>query len=247
MSPQNKTKFFACTLISLVTCSLHAGQLIGEITVSNSSENFRIDEAITIQLQGLGVCEKEWDKGTYIVKRDGARVPSQTIDTNGDGKRDSVFFLSTLEGSGSADYRLYQSKANEVAVGAKRTQADLSHKINGEWVEGKTAGDKDRGNWEYVGGEWADVSYLKVPEKHSDHANYIRYEGIGIESDKVGYRIYTDWRNGFDIWGKTSSDLMLKKAGLDGFESYPSHAGLGDGYFEGWTFPGNWGLRLLGR
>ena len=44
-----------------------------------------------------------------------------------------------------------------------------------------------------------------------------------VESDQVGYRFYLDWRNGFDIWGKVSPMMMLKKTGLDGFDRITSY------------------------
>src|SRR5690606_41170855 len=59
----------------------------------------------------------------------------------------------------------------------------------------------------------------------------IRYDGPGIESDKVAYRIYLDERNGFDIFGKKTPDLVLQDVGLDGFESY--------------HHPAPWGMDIL--
>lgn len=91
----------------------------------------------------------------------------------------------------------------------KRTQAELSHKINGEWK-----------NREYIGGEFKNVDYLRVPPEHKDHSWYLRYEGPGWESDLVGYRLYLDQRNAVDVFGKLVSDPVLQKAGLDGFDSY---------------------------
>ena len=91
----------------------------------------------------------------------------------------------------------------------KRTLAEISHKVNGNWEENK-----------YIGGEWQNVSILKVPQEHTDHSEYIRYEGPGWESDKVGYRFYLDWRNAVDIFGKKTNDMVLQEVGLDGFSSY---------------------------
>lgn len=209
------------TLLTLASCSLMAGERIGEVIVSNSAEGPRVEEPITIPLKGLGVPAEQWQSARFLAKRNGVEHPTQIIDTDGDGKRDAILLLSSLDGNASEHYEIWQqSDASDIPVSAKRTQADLSHRIHGEWVEGKTVGNKERGDYEYVGGEWADVSHLKVPVEHSDHSNYIRYEGIGIESDKVGYRIYLDWRNGFDIFGKTAPSMSLKETGLDGFQSY---------------------------
>ena len=66
-----------------------------------------------------------------------------------------------------------------------------------------------------------------MPPQSSDHNEYLRYEGPGIESDQVGYRVYLDWRNGFDIFGKKTSAMVLPSVGLDGYESYHQMADWG--------------------
>jgi rhamnogalacturonyl hydrolase YesR len=66
-----------------------------------------------------------------------------------------------------------------------------------------------------------------MPPQSSDHNEYLRYEGPGIESDLVGYRVYLDWRNGFDIFGKKTSEMVLPNVGLDGYESYHQMADWG--------------------
>lgn len=91
----------------------------------------------------------------------------------------------------------------------KRTQAELSHKVGGYFE-----------NRKYVGGNFQNVQSLKVPSEHTDHSWYIRYEGPGWESDKVGYRFYLDWRNGVDVFGKKVSEPILQVVGQDGFDSY---------------------------
>jgi hypothetical protein len=91
----------------------------------------------------------------------------------------------------------------------KRTQAELSHKFGGEFV-----------NREYVGGTFKNVDFLRVPREHKDHSWFIRYEGPGWESDLVGYRFYLDQRNATDVFGKKTREMVLQKVGQDGFGSY---------------------------
>jgi len=100
------------------------------------------------------------------------------------------------------------------------TQVVLSMKQGGAW-EGQ----------KYVGGEWADVTEIVAPPPATDHSEYIRFEGPGIESDLIGYRFYLDWRNGFDIFGKKTRELVLQDVGLDGYESY--------------HVPADWGMDIL--
>lgn len=82
---------------------------------------------------------------------------------------------------------------------------------------------KEGGNWngrKYEGGTFKNISELKVPDTHTDHSFYIRYEGPGWESNKVGYRLYLDWRNAIDIFGKLTDEMVLPQIGQDGFDSY---------------------------
>ena len=91
----------------------------------------------------------------------------------------------------------------------KLTQAELSYKTGGEWK-----------NREYLGGAFKNVEYLRVPPEHKDHSWFIRYEGPGWESDKVGYRFYLDQRNATDVFGKKTSEPVLQQVGLEDFETY---------------------------
>ena len=89
---------------------------------------------------------------------------------------------------------------------------------------------KEGGAWQgktYVGGTFRSVRQVTMPPQSSDHNEYLRYEGPGIESDHVGYRVYLDWRNGFDIFGKKTSAMVLPSVGLDGYESYHQMADWG--------------------
>ncbi len=90
-----------------------------------------------------------------------------------------------------------------------KTYAEISIKENGKWTGNK-----------YEGGDFKNVSQLRVPDNHTDHSYYIRYEGPGWESNKIGYRLYLDWRNAIDIFGKLTDTLVLSKVGQDGFDSY---------------------------
>lgn len=90
-----------------------------------------------------------------------------------------------------------------------KTYAEISIKEGGHW-EGR----------EYIDGTFKNVNELKVPAEHTDHSWYIRYEGPGWESNKVAYRLYLDWRNCIDIFGKTTESIILPKVGQDGFDSY---------------------------
>lgn len=91
----------------------------------------------------------------------------------------------------------------------QKTYAEISVKEGGSW-NGK----------KYLGGTWKNVTEHTLNPNHTDHSFDIRYEGPGWESNKIGYRLYLDWRNAIDIFGKTSEQIILPQVGLDGFDSY---------------------------
>lgn len=89
---------------------------------------------------------------------------------------------------------------------------------------------KEGGKWEgnkYIGGTFKNIQELTLPESHTDHSTYIRYEGIGLENNQIAYRLYLDWRNATDIFGKKVNTLVLPEVGQDGFESYHHDATWG--------------------
>jgi rhamnogalacturonyl hydrolase YesR len=128
-------------------------------------------------------------------------------------------FVTDYDAAESRYFRISSSDDAGIDL-AKRTQAEVSVKEGGEW-DGRV----------YKGGEFVNVKEVLPPPQYTDHSEFIRYEGPGIESDKVGYRIYLDWRNGFDIFGKTTDAMVLQDVGLDGYDSYHE--------------PAEWGMDIL--
>ena len=90
-----------------------------------------------------------------------------------------------------------------------KTYAEISVKEGGKW-EGR----------KYIGGTFKNVEKLKLAPEHTDHSFDIRYEGPGWESNKIGYRLYLDWRNAIDIFGKKTEAIILPQVGQNGFDSY---------------------------
>ena len=84
-----------------------------------------------------------------------------------------------------------------------RTYAELAMKPGDVYYDGK-----------FRGNSFVKVTKLKVPLIHTDHDALFKYEGPGWESEKVGYRIYLDWRNAIDIFGKKKDQLVLVNVGV---------------------------------
>lgn len=183
------------------------------IELSNPSEFSRTDEVTALDLDMLGVSSDD----VYRIESAKGELPSQLSDRDGDGSVDSIVFAADF---GPGQRRSVRLLAGTPQKPAKRTQAEVSIKEGGEWDDKV-----------YKGGEFVNVDAITPPPQYTDHSQYIRYEGPGIESDKVGYRIYLDWRNGFDIFGKSTDAMVLQDVGLDGYDSYHE--------------PADWGLDIL--
>lgn len=99
---------------------------------------------------------------------------------------------------------------NKYDIKTAKTYAEISVKTDGKW-EGR----------KYIGGTvFKNVDKLKLAPEHTDHSFDIRYEGPGWESNRIGYRLYLDWRNAIDIFGKKTSEMILPQVGQDNFDSY---------------------------
>ena len=109
-----------------------------------------------------------------------------------------------------------QTVEAQETTSTQKTYAELSVKKGGQW-EGR----------EYKGGTFENVEELTLPEEHTDHSYYIRYEGPGWENSQVGYRLYLDWRNAIDVFGKKTDTMVLSQVGQDGFDSYHEEATWG--------------------
>ncbi len=182
---------------------------VARLEVGNPSKFARPDTLVRLSFDQLGVTA-----GPLQVWEGDAARPTQLLDDDGDGRPDGLAFLADLGAAATHSYLVDRRKAG--AAGPPRAHAEVSIKEGGGWRE-KT----------YVGGTFQSVRHVTMPPQASDHNEYIRYEGPGIESDLVGYRVYLDWRNGFDIFGKKTAAMVLPGVGLDGYESYHQMADWG--------------------
>lgn len=209
-----KARLFGVCVALLVGCqSDQATQLgtlpLATLTVINPSAFDRSDEAIVVNGAQLGL-----EDGQAISVKDQDKVlESQWIDRDSNGSLESLVVLAQLKAG--AKHSLQVLGAAPTATPA-RVSAEVSVKEGGQW-QGQN----------YVGGDFKSVEALVTPPQYTDHSEYIRYEGPGIESELVGYRLYLDWRNGLDVFGKTQPKLVLDQVGLDGYQSYHELADWG--------------------
>lgn len=130
----------------------------------------------------------------------------------------ALVFVSCSESEKKNGDDAINSKAANSSVAP---YAEISIKEGGVWQDG------ERRHKEYIGGSFKNVQEMTVPEEHTDHTWYIRYEGPGWENQNVGYRLYLDWRNAIDIFGKKVDSLVLPQVGQDNFDNYHEMADWG--------------------
>ena len=204
------------------------------ITLDNRSGPNRVDEAVILDIKSIVSKYPDFNPMSMVVLDDTTELASQVDDFDADHEADQIVFVCNLEAGKSKIITIrYADDGPGLREYKKRTQAELSHKIGGKFV-----------NRVYEGGEFQNVEYLEVPPEHTVHSWFIRYEGPGWESDKIGYRFYLDWRNATDIFGKKTHDMVLQDVGQDGFDSYHEMSDWGMDILKvGDSFGiGSWGM-----
>lgn len=191
-------------------------QVIAHLSVGNPSDTARADTVVRLPAELLGPAATHDIRDLVVYHKDVA-LPTQPLDADGDGAFDTLAVLVDLDPA--------MRRALKVAIDApvarampwpKRTQAELSRKVGGDWKEGI-----------YEGGQFMNTASVAFEGQLPDHNYFMRYEGPGWESDKVGYRLYLDHRNGIDVFGKQIPAMVLQDVGTDGYQSYHEPASWG--------------------
>lgn len=210
-----------------------------KVNIDNSNGPDRNDEIVVLGIDEINVLYPDFNPLALIVLDGNKELASQINDLDSDHQADQIVFVCDLLAGQSKEITIrYSKEGDKIRDYKKRTQAELSHKVGGKFVKRV-----------YQGGTFQNVEYLDVPPEHTVNSWFIRYEGPGWESDKVGYRFYLDWRNATDIFGKKTNEMVLQNVGLDGFESYHEMSDWGMDILKvGDSFGiGSWGMWSNGK
>lgn len=203
----------AATTIAMILFSCKGKDEVAVIRLKNNS-GVVVTDAIEINQMPYKAVQL-LNSGMAALYEDAGPVPFQVVANPGDAT--SVMTLVALDPNSSKELTVRRLQEGErVPQFKKMTQAELWIKEGGRFV----------GN-QYEGGRFVRTDSLRVPEGFTDHAYYIKYEGPGWESDKVGYRFYLDWRNAIDVFGKKVTSMVLNDVGQDGYDSYHEPDGWG--------------------
>ncbi|MEO1381649.1 MAG: DUF4861 family protein [Bacteroidota bacterium] len=186
--------FFSMLLLVLIGCQSQELKLT--VTYGATIDSEQTPVAIKMEdMRKHGMREVD----TWAPFIDGQLLPHQYDDTDGDGKADELFFLLDFKAQESQTVTFKPESATESFE--VRTHLQLGEKTANGIISQKSA------------------PRLNTYNNKETQAKY-QFEGIGWENDKVAFRNYLDLRNGMDIFGKTTSDMVLDRVGREGDASY---------------------------
>jgi hypothetical protein len=199
------------TFVFLVLIFTACNSRQNEIVLENNTELLRVDEPIVITRAEIEKVLGNAPEGQFpvLISAAGDTIPTQADDLTGDGKWDELFLLIDLEPKSQIRLNLvYVDRLPEFTV---RTNVRLAQRT--------------------TDGQFREVSSASRlnPEQGLATNDIFHHEGIAWENDLVGFRNYLDVRNGMDIFGKTTTDMILDRAGIG----------------EDYHFMQDWGMDIL--
>src|SRR5690606_20502368 len=151
-----------------------AAAVLAQAENSNPTEFSRHQEPMYFSLYDIGIDSND-EQTQHLLVKDGDKIlTSQLIDQDADGTADNLLVAVDLAGGQTRNIAFTVDSSEQRTEFKKQTQAEISHKVGGEWQDKV-----------YVGGTFKNVDELTPPPQYTDHSEFIRYEGPGIESDKV--------------------------------------------------------------
>ncbi len=210
-----KNRAIILFIVSLAALSCNPGDEI-RVQVFNPLDQQRNDAAILLSRSAIA----KWTdipEGLLPILRnmDGAYIPCQVDDVNGDGEWDELFALTDMGPSGQTTLLLTFISPENFPTFNVRTNLRLGSNQPG----------------------YPELQKAKRLEGVAYH-NYsgrtgaaFQMEGPAWENDMVGFRNYLDQRNGMDIFGKLTRAMVLDSVGVAGRQSYHD--------------PDQWGMDVL--
>jgi hypothetical protein len=172
-----------------------------EIVLTNTSDRAVKDAGVVIPRAALEELP-EVTEGLIpvLTGADGTNIPLQADDLDGDGSWDELFIVTDLEGG--------EKMSAALAFRSPDNLPELKVRTNLRFAR------KDKDYLETTTG---------VREQHAvntETQKVWQMEGMAWENDKVGFRNYFDRRNGMDIFGKVTTEMVLDGVGYKDAPSY---------------------------
>jgi len=163
-------------------------------TLQNPSSSALTDALVVLSRSELPE-QLQQSSAILVLQADTTEViPAQVDDLDLDGKWDELAFLVNLEANGNKKVLLKAVEEGDLPNMPKRTAAHFGRRE----LETEAA--------------MPITSLTMSAELPSFQRNQL--DGPAWENDKVGYRLYLDGRNAFDVFGKRTEDMVLHQVGL---------------------------------
>jgi hypothetical protein len=185
------------TLVAALICVAGFGQK-AKVTLTNTSATDLTDKVVVMtRAEVEAKLGKPLANKVVVVYVDKNKaVPTQCDDMDGDGKWDEMAVLVNIKANTTIKASLKAMTADKVPAFPKRTNIRFGQK-NEPYAE--VTSDKR----------------LKSDDSPTISEIY-QMEGPAWENDVVGFRNYYDARNGNDIFGKKTTDMVLDGVGIKG-------------------------------
>ena len=192
-------------VLTTLLSPLHALSRPATLTVTNPSNRTRAHEPVVVAWKAILALLPDATPATLVLTgQDNTPVTFQVDDLDGNGSPDELVFVTNA------------------AAGEQRT---FSLGISAASPEPSPSLFTDAQNWKRVKGVLNNVDDDDLPGNGRERSAY-RFDGVGWESQLVGYRLYLDGRNAVDIQGKRKPALYWKWIGESGVD-YQLDAGWG--------------------
>jgi hypothetical protein len=188
---------YTIILLFVLNTNLYA-QKTPVIILQNPSVFARQDEPLLFikkMLQAKGI-----KNIPSMVTANGRQVQVQFDDTDADGKWDEMVLLQSFKAKEKIELQFYFDKKNKEILPV-RTHIRF----------GKDA--SLQGNFKQVTEDAFPTGLKPTPYSVTNMPMY-QAEGIIWENDKVAFRLYFDIRNGKDVYGKITNDMVADSIGM---------------------------------
>lgn len=182
-------------LLPLLLISCSKENILTEITLSNKNSVTLTKKGIVIDADKLSF---DVDKNNFIMRlQDAAEsIPYQLDDLNKDGKSDELFLQLDFDAN----------EAKTIVISETKNKPEFE-KLTDAVLKVRETPDSESMQ---VGDDFEEVEFYPIPADLKQDNGLVFLEGPAWESDLVGYRFYIDNRTRFDIFGKTTNELVLK-------------------------------------
>ncbi|UCG27601.1 MAG: DUF4861 domain-containing protein [Bacteroidales bacterium] len=165
-----------------------------KLIIDNSEGPKRTDEPVVVDRSILSeiLVDISSNHLPVFVSHTGDTIPAQFDDMNQDGEWDEIVLLCDLEEKSQTVVTIKSVVAEEYPVFKTRTNIRMGYS-------------------EIKDDQFTDVQAIQLDPDHipQEEPRPYQFEGPGWENDMVAFRLYFDTRNGKDIFGKTTREMVL--------------------------------------